>query len=75
LKRKKQFEQNLEVTQQHINTLEIQMNTVENANINIETIRAMKQANEAMRGIHSGMGINKIDDTMFVHPTPIFLGK
>lgn len=42
------------------------MSTVENANINIETIRAMKQANDAMKGIHSGMGINKIDDTMYV---------
>lgn len=47
------------------------MSTVENANINIETIRAMKQANEAMRGIHKGMGVNKIDDTMCVFPPSV----
>ncbi|KAI5795237.1 Snf7-domain-containing protein [Geopyxis carbonaria] len=64
IKKKKQLEQNLTVTQQHINTLETQMNAVENANINIETISAMKKADDAMRKIHGQIGIEKVDDTM-----------
>lgn len=64
LKRKKVFEDNLVVTQKHINTLEQQMNAVETANLNMETIKVMKQAASAMQGMHKGVGVEDIDTTM-----------
>jgi len=64
LKRKKQLEQNLVTTQAHIDTLEQQMYTVENANINIETVRAMKEASDTLRVMHKKMGVDKVDATM-----------
>jgi len=64
LKRKKQLETNLTVTKQHINTLEEQMNAVETANLNMETVKVMKAASDAMAGMHKGVGMDKVDNTI-----------
>ena len=48
------------------------MNAVENANINIETVKAMKQASDTMHNIHKKMGIDDVETTMFVFPVPPF---
>jgi len=64
LKRKKQLDTNLAVTQQHINTLEEQMNAVETANLNLETIKVMKTASDAMAGMHKGLGMDRVDTTI-----------
>ncbi len=66
LKRRKQFEANLVTTQQHINTLEAQVNAVETANLNVETLNVMKSASDAMRGLQGNMNVDKVEETMYV---------
>lgn len=46
--------------------LEQQVYSIEAANINHETLQAMKQAGSAMSQIHGGMSIDKVDETMYV---------
>lgn len=46
--------------------LEQQVYSIEAANINHETLQAMKQAGAAMEQIHGGMSIDKVDETMYV---------
>lgn len=46
--------------------LEQQVYSIEAANINYETLQAMKQAGSAMEQIHGGMNIEQVDDTMYV---------
>lgn len=41
------------------------MNAVENANINIETVKAMKQASDAMKKVQTRMGIDDVEATMY----------
>ncbi|KIW02651.1 uncharacterized protein PV09_06089 [Verruconis gallopava] len=64
LRRKKQFEQTLEQTRGQIMTLESQIYSIEAANINKETLDAMKNASAAMKQIHGGLTIDKVDQTM-----------
>ncbi|TGZ84366.1 Snf7-domain-containing protein [Ascodesmis nigricans] len=68
LKRKKVLEKNLESTQAHIATLEAQMNAVENANINIETVKTIQQVNVSMAAIQAQLGganaVEKVMDKM-----------
>ncbi|KAI9367015.1 Snf7-domain-containing protein [Aspergillus egyptiacus] len=64
LRRKKVHEKNLEQTQAQIAQLEQQIYAIEAANINHETLAAMKQAGAAMEKIHNGMTIEKVDETM-----------
>ncbi|KAF2399657.1 vacuolar-sorting protein-like protein snf7 [Trichodelitschia bisporula] len=64
LKRKKQFEHALEQTQGQIMTLEREIYSIETANINKETLDAMKNASAAMKQIHGGLTIDKVDQTM-----------
>lgn len=45
-------------------TLETQLMTLENANVNLEALNAMKVGSEAMKSIHGKMDINKVDETM-----------
>lgn len=66
LRRKKVQEKNLEQTTAQIAQLEQQIYSIEAANINHETLQAMKQAGAAMAQIHSGMSIDKVDETMYV---------
>ncbi|KAI5453951.1 ESCRT-III subunit protein snf7 [Naganishia albida] len=45
-------------------TLEAQVNAIETANLNAETMIAMKKGAEALKGIHGNMKIDKVDATM-----------
>ena len=76
LKRKKQHEHSLEQTNGQITMLEQQIYSIESANINQETVVAMKNAGEAMKKIHGKMTMEEVDNTMCVsapfspHPYP-----
>lgn len=70
LKRKKQHEHSLEQTQAQIGTLEQQINAIESANINKETLLAMEKASEAMKQIHGKLTPEKVDETMYAVPSP-----
>lgn len=74
LKRKKQHEHSLEQTNGQINMLEQQIYSIESANINQETLLAMKNASAAMKQIHGKMTMEDVDVTMYVlRPDPSFL--
>lgn len=49
-------------------TLEREIYSIETANINKETLDAMKNAGSAMKQIHAGLTIDKVDNVMFVSP-------
>lgn len=66
LKRKKQHEHSLEQTNGQINMLEQQIYSIESANINQETLLAMKNASAAMKQIHGNMTMEDVDVTMYV---------
>jgi charged multivesicular body protein 4 len=66
LRRKKTYEHSLEQTQGQIMTLEREIYSIETANINKETLEAMKNASKAMKDIHGGLTIEKVDQTMYV---------
>lgn len=65
LKRKKAHEHSLEQTEAQIGTLEQQINAIESANINKETLLAMENASKAMKQIHGGLTVDKVDETMY----------
>jgi charged multivesicular body protein 4 len=64
LRRKKAFEHQLEQTSAQMMTVEREISSIETANINKETLDAMKGASAAMKGIHAGLTIDKVDQTM-----------
>lgn len=64
LKRKKANEHALEQTLGQISTLEQQINAIESANINRETLKAMEKASDAMKQIHGKLTVEKVDETM-----------
>ncbi|EGP92675.1 unnamed protein product [Zymoseptoria tritici ST99CH_1A5] len=64
LRRKKAFEHQLEQTSAQMMTVEREISSIETANINKETLDAMKGAQVAMKGIHAGLTIDKVDQTM-----------
>ncbi|KAF9123217.1 Snf7 family [Linnemannia elongata] len=64
LKRKKQFEGQIEKISGSRLTIETQVMAIENANVNLETMKAMRAGAEAMKGIHGAMDIAKVDQTM-----------
>ncbi|MDI1485260.1 MAG: ESCRT-III subunit protein snf7 [Ramalina farinacea] len=64
LKRKKQHEASLEQTNGQISMLEQQIYSIESANINQETLVAMKNAGAAMKQIHGNMKMEDVDNTM-----------
>lgn len=49
-----------------IGTLEQQINAIESANINRETLEAMSKAGEAMKQIHGKYTVEKVEETMYV---------
>ena len=67
LKRKKQHEHTLEQTNGQISMLEQQIYSIESANINQETLAAMKNAGAAIQKIHGKMTIQDVDNTMSVY--------
>lgn len=74
LRRKKGYEHALEQTSNQIIQLEQQIYSIESANINQETLNAMKNAGQAMKQIHSGLTIDKVDETLYgIHITLHFV--
>ncbi|TKA68792.1 Vacuolar-sorting protein snf7, partial [Cryomyces minteri] len=63
LRRKKQYEHALEQTSAQMMTVEREISSIETANINKETLDAMKNASAAMKQIHGGLTIEKVDST------------
>ncbi|CDZ96376.1 related to snf7 protein [Phaffia rhodozyma] len=64
LRNKKTFEGQLDRLTGTRMTLETQMNALESANMNLQTMEAMKRGSEALKGIHGKMNIDKVDATM-----------
>jgi len=64
LRRKKVHERTLEQTSAQITQVEQQIYSIEAANINQETLLAMKNAGAAMKQIHGNLTIDKVDQTM-----------
>lgn len=64
LKRKKGYEANLIKVENQIESLETQLNAIEGANLNLETMKAMKQGAQAMKQIHGEYNVDKVEDTM-----------
>ncbi|KAH9948352.1 Snf7-domain-containing protein [Amylocystis lapponica] len=64
LRRKKATEQELERLQGTRFQLEMQINTLESASFNAETMAAMKQAAGALKDIHGSLSIDKVDNIM-----------
>ncbi|KAF2276571.1 Snf7-domain-containing protein [Westerdykella ornata] len=64
LRRKKQFEHSLEQTAAQIMTLEREIYSIETANINRETLEAMRNAGQAMKQIHATLTPEKVEDIM-----------
>ncbi|RKO96793.1 hypothetical protein CAUPRSCDRAFT_1111, partial [Caulochytrium protostelioides] len=64
LKRKRAFESFLDKTMGARMTLEQQAMAIENANVNLETMNAMRAGAEAMKSIHGALDINKVDNIM-----------
>ncbi|GAM39037.1 SNF7 family protein [Talaromyces pinophilus] len=64
LRRKKLHEKNLEQTQNQVMQLEQQVYSIETANINQETLYAMDSAGNAMKRMHDGLTMEKVDNMM-----------
>ncbi|KAJ7368253.1 vacuolar-sorting protein SNF7 [Mycena albidolilacea] len=64
LKRKRMNETQLDQLRGQQMQLAMQVDTLENANLNKETMDAMKKAAQALSDIHSGMTVTKVDQTM-----------
>ena len=64
LRQKKAFEGELDRIAGTRLTLESQVNALESANMNLETINAMKKGSDALRNIHGNLNIDKVDSTM-----------
>ncbi|KAG8990974.1 ESCRT-III subunit protein snf7 [Tulasnella sp. 427] len=64
LRRKKQHEQELDRLSGTRLTLETQVNAIESANINATTMEAMKKGADALKTIHGGLTMDRVDATM-----------
>lgn len=64
LRRKKAFEHQLEQTSAQMMTVEREIGSIESANINKETLDAMKNASNAIKQIHGGLTVDQVDQTM-----------
>ena len=73
LRQKKMYETELDRLAGSRMTLETQVNAIENANMNLETMRAMQRGSAALKSIHANMyvlttnnnrDIDKVDNTM-----------
>ncbi|KAL7790014.1 Snf7 domain-containing protein [Trichoderma ceciliae] len=64
LRRKKIHEGTLDKTIAQIATLEQQVNAIESANINRETLAVMEKSSEAIKNIHQGLTPEKVDEIM-----------
>lgn len=75
LRRKKMHEKNLEGLQGQMDSLESQLNAIESANLNYETMKAMKQGSKALKHIHGNLNIDKVDQTMDEIEEQVALGQ
>ncbi|WOO81261.1 Vacuolar-sorting protein SNF7 [Vanrija pseudolonga] len=64
LRQKKAFENELDKLAGTRLTLETQVNAIESANLNAETMLAMKKGADALKSIHSTLKVEKVDQTM-----------
>ncbi|KAM0524050.1 hypothetical protein ACHAPE_001305 [Trichoderma viride] len=64
LRRKKTQEGTLDKTIAQIATLEAQINSIESANINRETLAVMEKSSDAIKAIHQGLTPEKVDEIM-----------
>ncbi|KAJ8593300.1 Snf7-domain-containing protein [Rhizopogon salebrosus TDB-379] len=64
LRRKKASEADMDRLAGQRLQLELQINTLESANMNAETMAAMKKASDVLASIHGNMNIDKVDATM-----------
>lgn len=64
LKRKKGYETNLMKIENQIDSLETNLNAIEGANLNLETMKVMKQGATAMKLIHGEYDVDKVEETM-----------
>jgi len=64
LRQKKMHESELEKIAGTRVTLETQVNAIENANMNMETMNAMKRGKDILKGIHGNLDINKVEQEM-----------
>ncbi|KAF8558920.1 Snf7-domain-containing protein [Imleria badia] len=64
LRRKKQSEAEMERLNGQRLQLEAQINTLESANLNLETMQIMKKASDVLEQIHGRMGLNEVDATI-----------
>jgi len=64
LKRKKAYEGQIEKIAGARLTIEQQLMAIEDANVNVEAISAMRSGASALRNIHGNLNINKVDDVM-----------
>jgi len=64
LRRKKQSETEMERLGGQRLQLEQQINTLESANLNLETMQAMKKASDVLAHIHGNMKMDDVDATM-----------
>ncbi|WPH01796.1 Vacuolar-sorting protein SNF7 [Acrodontium crateriforme] len=64
LRRKKNYEHQLEQTSAQMLTVEREISSIETANINKETLDSMKAAQKAMKDIHGNLTIETVDQTM-----------
>lgn len=75
LKRKKMHENNLEKIQGQVASLQNNLDALENANLNAETMKAMQQGAKAMKQIHGNMNLDKVDQTMDEIEEQVVLGQ
>lgn len=64
LKRKRGYEGSLIKIENQIESLETQLSAIEGANLNLETVKAMKQGANAMKQIHGEYDVDNVEDTM-----------
>jgi len=64
LKRRKTYEAQYDKIGGAMQTIETQVMTLENANVSVQAIGAMKEGARAMKGIHKEMDIDSVEDTM-----------
>lgn len=64
LRQKKAYENELDRIAGTRMTLETQVNAIESANMNLETMSAMRKGADALKTIHGSLNIDKVDSTM-----------
>lgn len=64
LKKKKNFQTQLDKIYSQIESLETQLEAIESANLNLATMNAMKDGAKAMKQMHGDFDIQNVDQTM-----------